>query len=125
MSHALGVPQGMFQQIRDNYERLLAWFADLVTRSMRKERSDTLSILVTMTKFSEFFSRLVQRVFSLRFYTHVQLQNPSLSITEVSKLMTELLTMFKAESTEGVAQQFYQKNCIAPAKKQRKVELAA
>ena len=104
--------KGSFDKIRENYEALLAWLADLVTKRVGKDRSDALSILTMMTKFSEFYYLcLAQKIFTLVYFTHVQLQNPSLSISEVSRLMTDLVLIIKAESTEGAAQLFYQ-DCV-------------
>ena len=82
-----------------NYEGLLAWIASRATErdETNKDRSNSVTFLAMLSKFSTYFAvRMIQNLFHLVQFTHCALQNPSLSITEVSAKMNLLSTLTAA-----------------------------
>ena len=50
---------------------------------------------------------MLQKLFQLCHFTHVKLQKPSLSITEVTQLMHSLLDVLRSEGIKATAEHFY------------------
>ena len=87
-----------------NYEALLQWFSNICVEGDAKEKAEALARIMQLSKFTTYFNiKLLQKLFHQCHFVHTKLQKPSLSVTEVKIMMTELLSILRAEATEDAA----------------------
>ena len=83
-----------------NYHALSQWFTELRIAGTPSDKILALGYLNSLKKFKTYFTiRLLQKIFSMVHWTHLDIQKPNLNITKCTEKISNLISTIKAEST--------------------------